>query len=332
MTLLAAAGWPKIAWSAEIGGTTSRNTVAERFTLGCLFRIIIDENSVEAQKAAGEAFAIAERVNDACSPLMPGAQVQSFCSKPHGQAHEVGPGFFEALEQTRRLAELTEGRFDPTHGPLTALWKLARQRKSLPTADELAKARESVGWRHLVLDAEKRTAMLEKEGMRLDFGAVARGFAVDKMLQQLIERGFPQAIVRAGDDFRVGDPPKGAESWHLKIRVSDEDGERILVLPLSKGAISTAGGMGQSTRIGETKYADMLDPATGFGLTRFVSATVLAETATISSALAFAACVAGQETTNSSFAAWGAKAVRMVLEDGEKKQVVVMGAFPQEVS
>lgn len=328
MILLAAAGWPIAGRSAEIGGGTARNTVCERFTLGCLFRVIIDEDSAEARLAAGEAFAIAERINDACSPQMPGAQVQSFCSKPHGQAHEVGPGFFEALELTRRLAELTDGRFDPTFGPLTTLWSEARRRGKLPAVDALAKAREAVGWRHLVLDADKHTAMLEKEGMRLDFRAVACGFAADKMLAKLAEMGFPQAIIHAGNDIRVGDPPRGADTWRLRVPVSDPGGNKVIVVPLAKAGISTAGGMIQAVRIGGTRYADMLDPATGLGLTRFVSATVIADSATASAALAVAACAAGPEATRQSFAAWGARAVRMVYEDQGERQLAVMGDFP----
>jgi len=329
MTLLAAAGWPtSAAWSAEIGAETARNTVCERFTLGCLFRVIIDEDSAPARQAAGEAFAIAERINDACSPQMPKAQVQSFCRKPHGQAHEVGSGFFEALELTRRLAELTDGRFDPTHGPLTALWAEARRREKLPAADALAKAREAVGWKHLVLDADKRTAMLEKDGMLLDFGDVARGFAADKMLAILAEKGFPQAIVRAGNDIRVGDPPRGAATWRLRVPVSNPGGDKVIVVPLAKAGIATAGGMSQAVRIGGTRYASMLDPATGLGLTRFMAATVIADSATSASALAVAACVAGPEATKEAFAAWGARAVRMVYEDQGKRQLAVMGDFP----
>ena len=328
ITLLAAAGWPVAGRSAEIGAAAARNTVCERFTLGCLFRVILDEDSPRAQKAAGDAFAIAERINDACSPQMADAQVQSFCRKPHGQAHEVGPGFFEALELTRHLAEVTAGRFDPTLGPLTTLWAKARRHAKRPAADALTKAREAVGWQHLVLDADKRTAMLERDGMRLDFGEVARGFAADKMLAKLTEQGFPQAIIRAGDDIRVGDPPTGAAIWRLRVPVSDPAGDKVIVVPLAKAGISTAGRMSQTVHIAGTRYASIIDPATGLSLTRFVSATVIADTATASAALAIAACVAGPEATKESFAAWGARAVRMVYEDQGQRQLVVMGDFP----
>ncbi len=300
----------------------------EHFTLGCLFRVIIDDNSPQARQAAGEAFAIAERINEACSPQMAGAQVQAFCRRPHGQAHEVGPGFFDALTQTRRLAELTDGRFDPTLGPLTSLWAEARKRGRLPAADVLAKAREAVGWQHLVLDPEKCTAMLEKEGMRLDFGAVARGFAADKMLAVLAEKGFPRAVVRAGSDIRVGEAPRGAEAWRIRVTVGDSGGEKILVVPLAKVGISTVGSMAQAVRIGGTRYSNLLDPATGLGLTRDISATVIAETTTASAALAVAACVAGPETTKESFAAWGARAVRLAHDDNGKRVVTVAGDFP----
>lgn len=329
IALLAAAGWSTGSWSAEIDAKSSRNTVCERFTLGTLFRVIIDKDSPQARQAAGEAFAIAERINDACSPQMASAQVQSFCNKPHGKAHEVGLGFFEALELTRHLAEVTEGRFDPTIGPMTTLWATARQRGKLTAPDAIAKAREAIGWRHLVLDAEKHTAMLEKEAMQLDFGMVARGFAADKMLEKLAENGFPQAIVRAGNDIRVGEPPGGAETWRLRVPVSDPGGDKDIMVPLAKAGISTVGGMSQSVRIGGIRYALLLDPVTGHGLTNFISATVIADSAITASALAVAACVAGPEATRQSFAAWGARAARMVYEDQGKRQLAVMGDFPK---
>jgi len=328
LSLLAAAAWPRRGWAAEVSATTARHTIGERFTLGSLFRVIIDEDSAPARQAAGDALVIAERINDACSPLMAEAQVQSFCRKAHGQAHEVGSGFFEALALTRHLAELTDGRYDPTLGPLTALWARARQRGKLPTAEALTKAREAVGWQHLVLDADKRTAMLEKDGMRLDFGDVARGFAIDKMLAKLAADGFPRALVRAGGDIRVGDPPRLAATWRLGVPVSEPGGDKVIVVPLAKAGISSAGGMSQALRIAGTRYAGLLDPASGLGLTRFISATVIADSATAAAALAVAACVAGPETTKDAFTAWGARAVRMVYEDHGKRQLAVMGEFP----
>jgi thiamine biosynthesis lipoprotein len=329
MTLLAAAGWPAVSGSAEIDGKSSRNTVCERFTLGALFRVILDKDSPQARQAAGEAFAIAERIQDACSAQMAGAQVRSFCSKPHGMAHEVGPGLFEALRLTRHLAELTDGRFDPTLGPLAALWATARRRGKLPEAAAIEKARKAIGWQHLVLDADHHTAMLEKEGMQLDFGTVARGFAADKMLEKLTEKGFPQAIVRAGNDIRVGEPPSGSDAWRLRVAVGEPGGDKEIVVPLAKAGISTAGGMSQSVRIAGTRYAPLLDPATGLGQTQFISATVIADTATTASALAVAACVAGPDIAQQSFAGWGARAVRIHCEEQGKCLLVITGDFPK---
>jgi len=60
----------------------------------------------------------------------------------------------------------------------------------------------------------------------------------------------------------------------------------------------------------------------------FISATVIADSATASAALAVAACVAGPDATKETFAAWGASAVRLVYEDHGKRQLAVMGDFP----
>lgn len=307
-----------------------RQWTCEHFTLGCLFRVIIDDDdNAKAKQAAAEAFVIAEKINDACSEQMADAQVQSFCRKPHGEAHEVGPGFFEALTQARQLAEATDGRFDPTIGPLTRLWRESCRKKSLPDAEAVAKARAPVGWRHLVLDPEKRTALLEKPGASLDFGPIARGFAADKMFGVLVEKGFSRVIVHAGDDIRVGDPPRGEDHWNVRIRLRDGGGTPQLVLPLAKTAVSTAGGMAHAVTIGGMRYARMVDPETGFGLTKFVAATVVADTATSSAALAAACCIGGPDVAAESLVKWGGRAARIVREQDGRRVVMVTEGFPK---
>jgi thiamine biosynthesis lipoprotein len=114
----------------------------------------------------------------------------------------------------------------------------------------------------------------------------------------------------------------------LRVPVSDPGGDKVIVVPLAKAGIATAGGMNQAVRIGGTRYSSMLDPATGLGLTHGIAATVIADSATAAAALAVAACAAGPEATKESFAAWGARAVRLVYEAQGKRQLAVMGDFP----
>ena len=304
--------------------------VGEHFTLGCLFRVIIDDNDPKARQATAEAFAIAERINDACSDQMPSAQVRSFCRKAHGEAHEVGPGFFEALTVSRHLAESTDGRFDPTLGPLTHLWREACRRKSPPAAAAITKAREAIGWRHLVLDPEKHTAMLEVSGMNLDFSAIARGFAADKMLAKLTECGFPRAIIHAGDDIRVGDPPRNAKAWNVSVNLRDgSTRESRIVIPLANAAVSTTGGMMDTRTLGGVRYSHIIDPATGLGLSNIPTATVIADNATTSAALATACCVADADTANESLTKWGGRAARIVQHKDGKRQIVVTDGWPK---
>ena len=304
--------------------------VGEHFTLGCLFRVIIDGNDPKAQQATGEAFAIAERINAACSDQMASAQVRAFCQKPHGEPHEVGPGFFEALTISRHLAEVTDGRFDPTFGPLTHLWRDGCRRQALPAADALTHAREAVGWRHLVLDSEKHTAMLEVPGMSLDFSAIARGFAADKMLEKLTADGLPRAIIHAGDDIRVGDPPRNAKTWSVSVNLRDDSArESHIVIPLANAAVSTTGGMAETIILGKIRYSHLIDPATGLGLTDIPTATVIADNATTAAALAAACCVADPDTAKDSLAAWGGRAARIVHHKDGKRQLTVTDGFPK---
>jgi thiamine biosynthesis lipoprotein len=126
--------------------------------------------------------------------------------------------------------------------------------------------------------------------MAFDLGGVAKGCAADLMLETLAEAGIPQALITAGGDIRLGAAPPGREGWNVAIKTFDLSGNDE-ILTLSNAAVSTSGDLHQSVEIDGVKYSHILDPATGLGLTRRIAASVIADNAKLSDALATAACV-----------------------------------------
>src|SRR5262249_14682100 len=137
------------------------------------------------------------------------------------------------LERSQALAKRTDGAFDVTVGPVVNLWRKARREKKLPPADRLAEARAAVGWRNVELDSRARTGKLLVPDMRLDLGAIAKGYAVDEALKVLREHGITRALVAGGGDMAAGEAPPGNPGWRIELApldVTDAPPARFVIL------------------------------------------------------------------------------------------------------
>ncbi len=73
------------------------------------------------------------------------------------------------------MARRSEGAFDVSVGALTKLWRKAFRLKEFPTDSDISRAAGTVGYEGIVMKAKNKTVKLDKEGMRLDFGGIAKG-------------------------------------------------------------------------------------------------------------------------------------------------------------
>ncbi|MFM2170139.1 MAG: hypothetical protein RI957_368 [Verrucomicrobiota bacterium] len=267
----------------------------ERPLMGTLFRIQTYAPSRKvAEKAVEAAFAEAEAINAVASDYIADSELLDLSKKPAGIPIVVSSRLFALIEQAKVMAELTDGAFDPTLGPLTKLWRESRRRQQLPSEEVLQLARRSSGHQLLSCDRTTSTITWQVSGMRLDLGGIAKGQAADAMLAVFFQHNLPSTSITAGGDVCLGAPPPGQKGWTVGVRTFDRNKD-CETLVLSHCAVSTSGDLQQAIEINGTRYAHIIDPNTGLGLTRNVAATVIAPTAAKSDALATACCVLSQE-------------------------------------
>jgi FAD:protein FMN transferase len=283
-----------IAWLAGTSAAMERFTfgrplMGTRFTVVCF-----SGHRAAAAVATDAAFAIAEALNTTASDYLPASELSQLASKPTGSPIPLSPTLFELLGHSRRLSAVTGGSFDPTLGPLTRLWRETRDHGRLPDPAILQGARAAVGWRHFDLDPANRTLTLHRENMAFDLGGVAKGYAADLMLDSLAAAGIRQAMVAAGGDIRLGDPPPRSDGWRVALQTFNPS-QCDEVLILSNAAVSTSGDLHQAVEIEGVRYSHILDPSTGLGLSHRIAASVIADEAKLSDPLATAACVLGPD-------------------------------------
>jgi thiamine biosynthesis lipoprotein len=266
--------------------------------MGLPFRIVLYAPDTNTANAAAEAaFARISQLNDILSDYDADSEL-SRLSRTAGEdrAVPISADLWTVLERSQALARRTDGAFDVTVGPVVNLWRKARREKQLPAAERLAEALAAVGWRKLELDPRARTAKLLVPDMRLDLGAIAKGYAVDEALKVLRAHGVTRGLVAGGGDMVVGDAPPGKPGWRIELApldVTNAPPARFVIL--RNRALATSGDVFQHVEIDGVRYSHIVDPRTGMGLTDHSLVTVIARDCTTADSLATAVSVLGPD-------------------------------------
>lgn len=189
------------------------------------------------------------------------------------------------LVLAQRYSELSRGAFDVTVGPLMELWGFGGKTPRLPEPERLSAALALVGNRDLVLDRERGTAFLRRAGMKIDLGAVAKGYATESALRVLQRHGIDQALIDAGGNVRVlGLSPRGG-GWSIGIRDPRNAEAVAAVLKLEDASAVTSGDYQRGFEEGGKRYHHILDPRTGYPAAHNASVTVVTRDAGLADVL-----------------------------------------------
>ena len=244
--------------------------------MGTTFSITLyARDEAQARAASDAAFARIAALEQVMTDYDPDSELMQLCQKPAGRPVRVSEDLFDILKEAQRISELSGGAFDVTIGPLVRQWRRARRLEKLPSPEQVARARASVGWRKLQLDPQNQTVTLTVPNMQLDLGGIAKGYAADSALRVLQQHGCPRALVAASGDIAVGEAPPGRKTWRGPIGAPQQP------TTLSR----------HSPPLRNQRYSHIVDPLTGIGLTNQAQVTVVGPRATDTDALATAASV-----------------------------------------
>jgi thiamine biosynthesis lipoprotein len=246
-----------------------------------------------AENACRASYARVEALENAMSDYRRDSELLRLCAQAGGPPVKVSDDLFYILQKAQKFSQETAGAFDVTVGPEVALWRKARKTRQLPTPQEIAAARELTGWQMMHLDPRNKTVQLEKRGMKLDLGGIAKGYAGDEATRVLREHGITSALFEAGGDIVVSDAPPGTNGWTINIDHPAPSAPHQLTL--HNAAISTSGDTVQFVEINNVKYSHVVDPRTGEALTNHYAATIIAPKGIDTDALSTALTVTGEQ-------------------------------------
>ena len=261
--------------------------------MGTVFHIeLYAADDATASKTAEAAFARAEELEQIMSDYREDSELMRLAHEGARAPYPVSGDLYNVLAKSIRISALSHGAFDITVGPLVALWREAHRTGRFPNSSDLAKAKILVDYRTVELDPARHTVFLKRAGMRLDLGAIGKGYAADEMLALLESRGLRHAMVVAGGEVAIGAPPPGERGWKVAIDTADsEAGNAPCTVVLHDAAISTSGDSKQFVEINGRRYSHVINPFTGVALEGRGTTTVLAREATTTDALGTALSV-----------------------------------------
>ncbi len=198
----------------------------------------------------------------------------------------VSEDLFRVLEISREFYQATSGAFDVSVAPLSLLWKQAIKERALPAPQDIEQARGRVGMDYVYVDEATRRVKLLKEGVQLDLGALAKGYAIDRAVARLKEARITSVLVNAGGNlYCLGD--NNGKPWRVAIRDPRQKGRLFGKMDLRDQAAATSGDYEQFFEIDGKRYTHIIDPKTGYPAEEgTVAATIVASSAATADALA----------------------------------------------
>jgi thiamine biosynthesis lipoprotein len=212
-----------------------------------------------------------------------------------GKAVPVSEDLWKALTRASEVSAQSEGAFDVTIGPVIRIWRRARRLHELPEPEKVKEAQELVSYKFMRFDPDHRAVELTKAGMRIDLGGIAKGYAAEEALKVLRKEGVRRAVVHAGGDMAIGEPPPGKPGWTLGVAPPDAGAKPSIYLSLKQTSVACSGDTWQFAVIGDKRYSHIVDPKTGIGLTDHSSVTIVAPDGLTADALSTAVSVLGPE-------------------------------------
>lgn len=214
------------------------------------------------------------------------------------QAVPVGPETFEVIRKSLWIGKESGGVFDISFEAMKGLWKFDEGAEDrIPSKDAIDAARKLIDYRQITVDDKARTVKLNKPGMRINLGGIAKGYAIDAASRVLRAEGLQSFFAQAGGDLYVsGKKPDGSR---FKVGIRDPRGkgptDYFALLEVEDHAFSTAGDYERTFVKDGKRYHHIIDPRTGYPATASRSVTVWARDAHTADAIDDAIFILGPE-------------------------------------
>ena len=257
---------------------------------------VADKDIKDLEKACDAAKSEISRLDLIFSIFDDSSEVSKINSDTRKKVVRVSQDLFRLVARAKEYFMLTQGAFDVTVEPLTEIWGFGPEDRKNPDTQTIKKTLQHVGLDKIRPDEDSQSLFFEDPKVRMDFGAIAKGYAADQATRIFKGHGITRALINIGGDlYCMGAGPKD-EGWSIGIRNPSNKKETLARLKIRDKAIATSGSYENFYIYEDKNYGHIIDPRTGHTVSSgLTSVTIIADDCTTADVLATAVFVLGEE-------------------------------------
>lgn len=269
-------------------GNDNRLVKRTQILLGTVVEIQIREkDQKKADNAISKAFEEIKRIDQLFSTYNDKSEVWRI-NHSSDTLLKIDDEIYNLLVLCDSVTKLSDGYFDVSLDNLTKLWGFSTNNPKLPTKIEIDSVLKVCGWENIRLIGNQ--SIVKKNKIRFNFGAIAKGYAVDKAIEVLKKIGIKDGLVNAGGDVAVI-----GKGWKVGVQHPRDIKEIIKILELDNITVATSGDYEQYFEAEGKRYHHILNPKTGYPSSGIQSVSIINKSNTFADALATAVFVLGLE-------------------------------------
>lgn len=219
------------------------------------------------EKILDKVFSRLEEIEGRMSATIESSDITNINNNAGIKSVTVNEDTYFVLSKAKEYAELSNGAYDPTIGPLVDLWNILaeeKERESIPSDKEIEEKKALIDYTKLEL-LDNNQVFLKGKNMKVVLGSIVKGYAADEVKRILMENGVGAAIIDLGGNvFAYGEKPDGS-LWKIGIRNPLEvTGNYLGIIQVRDRSIVTSGGYERYFEYKGKRYHHILDTKTGY--------------------------------------------------------------------
>jgi len=244
-----------------------------------------------------EIFNKIREIENLMSVNIPSSDISRINAAAGIESVQVHAEVFKVIERAVYFANVSDGAFDPTVGPLVALWGINTGSENIPSQHKIDEVLPLVNWRNIELDESNTSVFLTQRGMSLDLGAIAKGYAADSAAKIIRDANITRALIDLGGNIIVIGERSANVPWRVGIqKPGHKRGESIVTLQLTDKTIVTSGVYERYFKENGKHYHHLFEPFSGYPADNgLLSVTIVMDVSMDADALSTAVFVLGYE-------------------------------------
>ncbi len=242
------------------------------------------------ESCSNRIFAEMRRIDELMSPYKSNSEISYINNNAAVSAIKISEEMASLINRSLEFSSLSDGAFDITYASIG--YRYHYREHQLPDDQFIDSRLDAINYLHINL--ENGQIRFNNANVRIDLGGIAKGYAVDRAIDIVIDCGINEAMISAGGDSRILGNKRG-KPWVIGIQHPRKTDELAMVLPLSDTAISTSGDYQRFFIHNGQRIHHIINPRTGRSADQTWSATVTGTNALTTDALSTTVFVLGAE-------------------------------------